>query len=159
MSDESVRGTRVHLFDAAVQFTSQSPADAVVSPEGREGQYLGSGDGIATGDRVRGRVRWSFYSGDCLYPQIRRGETVTDRTHLCTLNPGGYIESDDGAQIAFDGKGYGMRSPERYRVSMTMTFRSEDARYAWLNRLLGMMTGDFDEKTGRAAWRVYVPAQ
>jgi hypothetical protein len=147
----------VHLFDAAVQFTSEAPDDAVVPPEGREGAYLGSGDGIVTGGRLTGRLRWSFYSGNCLYPQIRRGEAVPDQVNLCTLNPGGFIDADDGARIAFDGKGFGLRSPERYRVSMTMAFRTDDARYAWLNRLLGVMEGDFDEKTGRAAWHVYVP--
>jgi hypothetical protein len=157
VSEESVTGALVHLFDATVQFTSESPADAVVSPDGREGLYLGSGDGVATGERIRGRLRWSLYSGNCLYPQIRRGEAVPDRLNLCTLNPGGYIESEDGARIAFDGKGYGLRSPERYRVSMTMAFRTDDARYWWLNRQLGMMSGDFDEKTGRATWHVYVP--
>jgi hypothetical protein len=40
---------------------------------------------------------------------------------------------------------------------MTLAFRTGDARYAWLNRLLGVMEGDFDEKPGRAAWHVYVP--
>jgi hypothetical protein len=35
-----------------------------------------------------------------------------------------------------------------------MAFRTDDARYAWLNRVLGVMTGDFDEKTGRADWRL-----
>jgi hypothetical protein len=154
-----VPGALVHLFDAAVCFTSELPADAVVPPDEREGEYLGSGDGVATGERLRGRLRWSFYAGNCLYPQIRRGETVPDDLHLCTLNPGGYVDSDDGARIAFDGRGYGLRSPERYRLSMTMAFRTEDARYAWLNSVLGVMTGDFDEKTGRAEWRVYVPAQ
>ena len=59
----------MHSFDAAVQFTSESPRDAVVSLERREGTYLCSGDGIATGDRVRGRLRWSFCSRNCLYPQ------------------------------------------------------------------------------------------
>lgn len=159
MSDALRSEVLVHLFDAAVQFTSESPDDAAVSAEGREGMYLGSGDGIATGERVRGRLRWSSYSGNCLYPQIRRGESVPDRLNLCSLNPGGYIELDDGARIAFDGKWYGLRSPERYRVSMTMTFRTEDVRYDWLNRLLGTMSGDFDENTGRAAWHVYVPVQ
>ena len=155
----STDATLVHLFDAATQLTSESPADAVVPPEGREGVYLGSGDGSATGERVRGRIRFSFYSGNCLYPQIRRGEAVPDHLHLCSLNPGGYIQSDDGARIAFDGKGYGLRSPERYRLSMTMAFRTDDARYDWLNRVLGVMEGDFDEKTGRAAWHVYVPGR
>ena len=157
MSEKSESRALVHLFDATLQFTSQAPADAVVPPDGREGMYLGSGDGIASGERVRGRLRWSFYSGNCLFPQIRRGEAVPDGLHLCTLNPGGYIESDDGARIAFDGKGYGLRSPDRYRVSMTMAFQSDDARYVWLNRVLGVMSGDFDEKTGQSAWHVYVP--
>ena len=154
-----VPGALVHLFDADVRFTSELAGDAVVPPDEREGEYLGSGDGVATGERLRGRLRWSFYAGNCLYPQIRRGETVPDDLHLCTLNPGGYVESDDGARIAFDGRGYGLRSPERYRLSMTMAFRTDDARYAWLNRVLGVMIGDFDEKTGRAEWRVYVPEQ
>jgi len=147
----------VHLFDAAVQFTSELPEDAIVPPEGREGVYLGSGDGTATGERVRGRLRWSIYSGNCLYPQIRAGHAVPDGLNLCTLNPGGYIDMEDGARIAFDGKGYGLRSAERYRVSMTMAFHTDDLQYAWLNRVLGVMEGDFDEQTGRAAWRVYVP--
>ncbi|HEX6976607.1 MAG TPA: DUF3237 family protein [Vicinamibacterales bacterium] len=159
MSEALVTGTLVHLFDAAVRFTSESLDDAVVTPDEREGEYLGSGDGVATGERVRGRLRWSFYAGNCLYPQIRRGEAVPDDLHLCTLNPGGYIESDDGARIAFDGRGYGLRSPDRYRLSMTMAFRTDDARYAWLNRVLGVMTGDFHEKTNRAEWHVYVPGQ
>ena len=38
-----------HLFDAALQFTSDSLNDAVVPPDGREGVYLGSGDGTVTG--------------------------------------------------------------------------------------------------------------
>ena len=159
MSDESGAGALGQLFDAAVQFTSESPADAVVSAEGREGIYLGSGDGIATGERIRGRLRWSFYAGNCLYPQIGRGDAVPDHLNLCTLNPGGSLDSDDGVRICVRRKGYGLRSPERYRVRMTMTFRRDDARYSWLNRVLGIMAGDFDEKTGRAAWHVYVPAQ
>jgi hypothetical protein len=47
-------------FDAAVRFTSELPGDAVVPPDEREGEYLGSGDGVATGERLRGRLRWSL---------------------------------------------------------------------------------------------------
>jgi hypothetical protein len=151
--------TLVHLFDAAVRFVSDSSEDAVVGREGRGGEYLGDAQGTATGERLRGRLRFSLYSGNCLYPRIRRGEAVPDRLHLCTINPGGYLESDDGARIEFDGNGYGLRSPERYRVSMTVAFRTDDARYDWLNTLLGVMEGDFDETTGRAAWHVYVPSR
>jgi hypothetical protein len=157
MSVESVSGTVVHLFDAAVQFISAAPAEAVVAPEGRQGVYLGDSGGTASGERLRGTLRCSFYSGDCLYPQIREGKAVPNDLHLCTINPGGYIESEDGARIAFDGNGYGLRSAERYRVSMTIAFRTNDARFAWLTRVLGVMEGDFDEKTGRSVWHVYVP--
>ncbi len=144
------------LFTAELQFRSESPSDAVVAPEGREGVYLGSGDGAVTG-RIRGTMSWSFYSGNCLYPQIRAGQKVPDDLHLCTLNPGGTIETEDGARIHFDGKGYGLRSPESYRLGMTIAFRSEDGRYAWLDRVLGVMEGTFDERRGRARWRVYEP--
>lgn len=147
----------VRLFDAALQFTSESPADAVVPATGREGEYLGSGTGNALGDRVRGTVQWSFYSGNCLYPSIRRGESVPDGLHLCTLNPGGFIDTDDGARISFDGRGFGLRSPDVYRVSLILAFRTDDARYSWLNRVLGLMEGTFDERHGRATWRVYEP--
>ena len=151
--------TLVPLFTAAVRFVSDAPDAAVVGPDGRAGEYLGDGDGTATGERLRGHLRFSFYSGNCLVPRIRRGEAVPDRLHLCTINPGGYIDADDGARIAFDGNGFGLRSSERYRVSMRVAFRTDDARYAWLNTLLGVMDGEFDETTGRAAWRVYVPSQ
>ena len=78
---------------------------------------------------MRGALSWSFYSGNCLYPLIRRGRAVPNDVHLCTLNPGGFIDADDGARICFDGKGYGLRSPERYRLSMTLAFTTEDVRY------------------------------
>lgn len=144
-----------HLFSAVLQFRSESPADAVVPAEGRQGAYLGSGDGTVTG-ALRGTMRWTFYAENCLFPQIRRGEKVPDDLHLCTVNPGGFIETDDGARIAFHGRGYGLRSPQRYLVSMTLSFSTADARYSWLNKVLGLMDGSLDEKAGRAAWNVYV---
>jgi hypothetical protein len=73
------------------------------------------------------------------------------------LNPGGFIETDDGARIGFDGKGYGLRSPEQYRLGMTIVFRAEDPRYEWLNTRVGVMEGHFDERAGRATWNVYIP--
>ena len=41
---------------------------------------------------------------------------------------------------------------------MTLVFATEDARYAWLTGVLGLVQGEFDEKAGRATWQVYVPA-
>lgn len=146
------------LFRAVLQYRSQAQQDAVVPPEAREGEYIGSGDGTATGDRLRGTVRWSLWAGNCVYPLVRQGQSIPDGLHLCTMNPAGFIETPDGARIRFDGRGYGLRSPESYRTSMTLVFSTEDARYAWLTKVLGVIEGEFDEKAGRATWEVYVPA-
>ena len=122
-----------HLFDVTLQYTSDSPAHAVVSGDGREGVYIGSGDGVVAGESICGTLKWSLYSGNCPYPSLRRGEGPTAGLHLCTMHPGGYIETEDGACIDFDGKGYGLHSAEMYRVGLTITFQTNDPRYTWLN--------------------------
>jgi len=146
------------LFRADLQYKSESGSDAVVGPEGREGVYIGSGDGTAVGARLRGRLRWSLWSGDCLYPIVRSGQQVPEGVHLCTLNPAGFIETEDGARIRFEGRGYGLRDSEKYQTNLTLIFGTEDVRYEWLTKVVAVMEGEFDEKTGRAIWNVYVPA-
>jgi hypothetical protein len=126
------------LFSAILEFTSDSPVDAVVPPEGRDGAFIGSGRGRVAGDRVRGTLSWSLYAGDCLYPRIRKGERVSDDLHLCTLNPGRYIEIEDGRRIRFDGRGYGLGSPNWYRVSAILTFATDSAAHHWLTEVLAL---------------------
>lgn len=145
------------LFTAVLDFTSDSPADAVVPAEGHDGAYIGSGTGSVDGAQVRGTMSWSLYAGNCLYPHIRKGEAVPDDLHLCTLNPGGYIETEDGTRLRFDGRGYGLRSRDWYRLSATLTFATAAGQYEWLTNILAVMEGDFDENAGRAVWNVYVP--
>jgi hypothetical protein len=89
---------------------------------------------------------------------VRSGQSVPEGLHLCTINPVGFIETLDGARIRFDGRGYGLRSSEKYQTKPTLIFSTEDARYEWLTKVVAVMDGDFDEKTGRAIWNVYVPA-
>ncbi len=152
-------GSRLELlFTATLQYRSDAPDSAVVPNEGREGAFIGSGDGMAIGDRLSGTLRWSLWSGNCAYPFVREGQAIPEGMHLCTMNPVGFIETHDGVRIRFDGRGYGLRSPEKYRTSLTMVFGAEDARYAWLTEALGVMEGEFDEKAGRAVWNVYLPA-
>jgi hypothetical protein len=146
------------LFKADLQYRSEAESDAVVAAEGREGVYIGSGDGTVTGDRLRGTVRWSLWSGNCLYPLARSGQSVPEGLHLCTINPAGFIETQDGARIRFDGRGYGLRSSEKYQTNLTLVFGTEDVRYEWLTKVVAVMQGEFDEKTGQATWNVYVPA-
>src|SRR5262249_49895030 len=64
------------LFKADLQYRSESQSDAVVVAEGRDGVYIGSGDGTVVGDRLRGTIRWSLWSGNCLYPMVRSGQSV-----------------------------------------------------------------------------------
>jgi hypothetical protein len=56
------------LFKADLQYRSESESEAVVVAVGREGVYIGSGDGTAIGDRLRGTVRWSLWSGNAFIP-------------------------------------------------------------------------------------------
>jgi hypothetical protein len=147
------------LFKADLQYKSESESDSVVPAEGREGVYIGSGDGTAIGARLHGTLRWSLWSGNCLYPLVRSGQSVPDGLHLCTINPAGFIETEDGARIRFEGRGYGLRSSEKYQTNLTLIFSTEDVRYEWLTKVLGITQGEFDEKTGRAIWNVYVPAE
>jgi hypothetical protein len=146
------------LFQADLRYTSGSESDAVVASEGREGVYIGSGDGTAIGARLRGKLRWSLWSGNCLYPLVRSGQAVPEGLHLCTINPAGFIETEDGARIRFEGRGYGLRSSGKYQTNLTLVFGTEDSRYEWLTKVIAVIDGEFDEKTGQAIWHVYVPA-
>jgi len=51
------------LFKADLQYRSESPSDAIVGSEGREGVYIGSGDGTVVGDRLRGTLRCRYGLG------------------------------------------------------------------------------------------------
>ena len=152
------QGSLEPLFTADLQYRSDSPQSTVVPSEGREGALIETSDGTVSGTQLRGKFRTSLWSGSCVYPLVRKGQTIPEGLHICTMNPVGFIETSDGARIRFDGRGYGVRSSEKYRTSLTLIFGTEDARYAWLTKTIGVMEGEFDEKAGRAIWNVYVPA-
>ncbi len=154
----SARPQLRRLFSAVMRFQSDESSEPLFPQEGRDGAYIGSGDGDLTGD-LSGSMRWSLYSGKCLYPLIRKGQKVTADLHLCTVNPGGTIETRDGALIRFEGRGYGLHNSERYLVSLNLTFGTEDPRYAWLTRELGVVEGEIDEKAGVMTLAAYVPAR
>ena len=62
---------------------------------GPEGELIGSGDGAVSGPAVRGTIRWSNF------------ETQGER--VCGMHPAGLIETDDGATIRFDARGWALR--------------------------------------------------
>jgi hypothetical protein len=151
-----------HLFEAELQY--RSDMEPVVPPEGREGALIGNGDGSVQGEKLRGTMRWSMYSGDCAYVFVQAGVEPPPGQHLCTVHPGGVIETGEGARIWFDARGYGLRGydqtqPHLWRLTMGIQFKTTDERYQWLNTTLGVMTSEFDESSGRARWQANIPQE
>ncbi|MGH2655496.1 MAG: hypothetical protein ACRDIZ_02140 [Actinomycetota bacterium] len=152
-----------HLFDAQLAYrTDMAP---VVPAQGREGKLLGSGDGRAEGPRIRGTVRFSFYEEGCpLDPGFLEAPpdvTLGEGDYLCRTNPGGVIETDDGATIQFDAGGFALRLEGRapiWKVASAIRFATDHPAHRWLNEVLALYEGEFDERTGQATWRVVTSA-
>jgi hypothetical protein len=147
------------LFAAELQYNPD--VRVVVAADDREGDLIGTGDGRVVGRRINGTIRWSFYAADCAYLLVKAGVNPGPGQHLCRTNPGGVIETDDGAVIRFDARGYGLRGydssqPHRWRLTAALQFATADRRYLWLNTTLGIWEGEFDETMGRAHYRAYV---
>lgn len=153
------------LFEAELVPTTSASANAAVDSAGQQdGDLIHSGEGTVRGSRIRGRIRWSFYARDCVYLLVRSGATPPPGRHLCYTHPTGSIETDDGASIRFDARGYGLRGydphhPERWRLSMGLQFQTDDPRYQWLNSTLALWEGRFDEKAQVARYRAFVETE
>jgi hypothetical protein len=130
-----------HLFDAELEYREgMSP----VAEDG-DGELVGSGDGSVHGSDVNGALRWTLFEGP--------GELV------CSMNPVLAIDTEDGATIAFDGRGYGRRTSrtdQLWRVAATLLFHTEDERYRWLDGAIGVWEGEFDSGQHRAFYRAFV---
>ncbi len=153
-------GLLTPLFEARLQY--QSDMDVVVSAETREGELIGNGDGTVTGASLSGKARWSMYAVNCAYVFVRAGVEPPPGQHLCTVHPAGVIAIDDGAEIWFDAKGYGLRGvdqsqPHLWALTMAVQFTTTDQRYQWLNTTLGVAVSEFDERAGSGLWHVFVP--
>ena len=146
-----------HLFD--FDLTAQSEA-SYISAKDRDGPFITSATGILTG-KIRGKIRMSFFAKDCAYLLVQAGVDPGPGQHLCKENDGGVIETDDGAKILFDTRGYGLRGadpafPRKWRLAMTVQFSTTDKRYRWLNSAFGLWEGQFDEEAGKASYRGYI---
>ena len=84
--------------------------------------------------RCEGRISGWFRGAN--HPN-RRG----DGTFLPDFQ--GVIETDDGAEVLFDYRGYGRAYPVgRRQIVATGTHLSEDERYRWLNDSLSVGVGE-----------------
>ena len=147
-----------HLFD--VEFQVKPDLEPVVTSDDRDGELIGTGEGRVDGEHIKGKIQVSMYAANCALLHVRAGVEPGPGQHICKTNPGGVIETDDGARIEFDARGYGYRGPDPsqphlWRITMGVQFGTDDPRYRWLNTTLGVWHGEFNEQTGQARHRVF----
>ena len=145
-----------HLFDAELQY--RTDVEPLVPSEGREGELIGNGVGSARGDKLAGRLRWSMFAADCVF-NPDGSQPNGDGDHVCTTNPALLLETEDGANIWFDSKGYGLRrqvDAPKWLMTASLRFQTDDDRYRWLDNAFGIWEGVFDEDAGHARYRAYL---
>lgn len=129
------------LGDLELQYTHLESLDY-----GADGQLFGSMEGQLRGDQIRGTLRLTN-----LAP--RRSDNV----NLPTLR--GLLTTEDGATVYVTMDGVAkLRTADNARVFVTsVTFRTGDSRYTWLNTVLGLLEGVLDSVGvgGRAHGRIH----
>ena len=117
-----------HLYRMRMKYTRGWSIE-LSSPNNNESQHFFLGEG-----RCEGRITGNFQAAN--HP-LRR----TDGTFLPDVQ--GVIETDDGATIYFDHRGYGRTYPARKRQVLAMgTHISDDERYNWLNDSMAVGVGE-----------------
>ncbi len=116
------------LFDA--EFAYQGGLELTRPYGGKEGQGFGVGTGTVQGERVRGTLQWSNY------PRLREDGVLLPDAR-------GRIETEDGAHILFAIQGYAIRKAQGSgrTVIHTMTFKTQDGAYQWLNLVYALGEG------------------
>jgi len=133
--------TLEHLFDAEMVYRGQ---EALTSPKGKVGQYIGSGDGSITG-KLNGTIRWDLY------------EAIDHET--CLTNFAGIIETLEGDIIRYDARGHGKvpdpTRPHEWVMVYGVKFETDSEAYRWLNATLGVWEGEFNMETYRHTYHIY----
>ena len=78
---------------------------------------------------------------------------------LTSEGDGTLIGSGDGAQIRFEGRGYGIRSgpsDPSWRVAATLYLTTDDSRYSWLDGALALWEGEFNDATHHARYSAFI---
>jgi Protein of unknown function (DUF3237) len=101
----------------------------LAGPDSAEGAYFFLAEG-----RCEGRIAGRFVGAN--HPQRR-----SDGTFLPDFQ--GVIETDDGAEVLFDYRGYGRAYPVgRRQIVASATHLCEDERYRWLNDSVSVGIGE-----------------
>ena len=111
---------------------------------GAGGQYVGTIEGIVKGDRLKGTLK-------SVNVPAKRPDNVNCPAFR------GIIYTDDGAKVYFEFNGIALLRPEdKARVFTTsLSLRSGDARYAWVNDTVGAVEGILNTTTDHMILRAY----
>ena len=108
------------------------------------GQYVATLEGRVTGDRLHGTVK-------SVNVPAKRPDNVNCPAFR------GIIHTDDEAKVYFELNGIALLRPEdNARVFTTsLSLRSGDARYAWVNNTVGAVEGILNTTTDQMIVRAY----
>ena len=126
------------LYRAVFRYPDGGHCTLLEGEAGSEGHYFFVAEGEVTG-RITGRLQGANH------PRSR-----VDRNALPNVQ--GAITTDDGATIIFDWRGFARPSPPSPRqIVVSGTHACGDERYAWLNNVVCVGTGEIrprDESGG-----------
>ena len=108
------------------------------------GQYVGTLDGTVRGDRLRGTLK-----------AVNVPTKRPDNVNCPTVR--GIIVTDDGAKIYFEFNGIALLRPgDNARVFTTsLSLRTGDVRYAWVNTTVGAVEGILNTTTDHLHLRAF----
>lgn len=128
------------LFDVDLRYHDSTAAMA--RPDGA-GNLIGSGTGQIHGPQLHGNCGGPISS--------TRGPTVAQLTLV------GEIETEDGATIGFDSRGFAVApaTGTAWKITAAVGFVVEDPRYQWLQAIQAVWAGKFDESNATARYRAF----
>jgi hypothetical protein len=128
------------LYRAVFRYPDGGKGTVLEGEAGSEGHYFFVAEGTVTG-RVSGRLQGANH------PRSR-----VDRNALPNVQ--GAIETDDGAVIIFDWRGYARPYPaERRQIVVAGRHTCGDERYSWLNDVVCVGTGEIRPQDGSGGAR------
>ena len=132
------------LFQAELHYRPSAAPVQLHQHASRSGDLLGSGDGIVRGAMLQGRVHWSLFEV---------------QGPICETNIVGVISTEDGAQVEFETRGYGLvpdpDQPDLWDMPAVLRFRTESPAYQWLNTTLARWEGTFGMLRGVHTYQAY----
>jgi hypothetical protein len=111
---------------------------------GSGGQYVGTLDGVAGGERLNGTLKL-----------VNTPPKRPDSVNCPTIK--GLLTTGDGARIYLEMNGIALLRPtDKARVFTTsLSLRTGDARYAWVNTLFGVVEGVLNPAMDKAQARAF----